>query len=291
MKLIRLLPALLLVSALAQAQNIHIGVFGGVSAYNGDLVDKFFPANGATNAAFGATLTYEYNDHINIRAGYNYGKAGGNDKFSKNDELLKRNLSFETDIHDFTLVGEYSVFSLYERRYTPYLYAGIGAYHFNPYAYDRNGLKTYLQPLGTEGQGLPGYTQKPYNLTQVSIPLGIGFRFAITDNIRIGVEGSYRKLFNDYLDDLSGTYADQADLLAGRGATTVDMAYRGDETPLGSPVYPAKGAQRGNSKSKDSFYFAGAHLMFRLGSLGGDNGGSGRKSSKKSRMGCPANML
>jgi hypothetical protein len=288
MKLLRLLPVLLLVSALVQAQKIHIGVFGGVSAYNGDLVDKIFPANGATNAAFGATLTYEYNDHINIRAGYNYGKVGGNDKFSKSEELLKRNLSFETDIHDFTLVGEYNVFSLYERRYTPYFFAGIGAYHFNPYAYDRSGLKTYLQPLGTEGQGISGYAQKPYNLTQVSIPLGIGFRFAITDNIRLGIEGSYRKLFTDHLDDLSGSYADEGDLFAARGATAVDMAYRGDETPLGSPAYPVKGAQRGNSKNKDSYYFTGVHLMFRLGSVGE---GSGRRSGRRSGMGCPANML
>src|SRR6185503_18635735 len=102
-------PVLLLASAFVHAQNFHIGVFGGVSAYNGDVVDKIYPANGATNAALGATLTYEYNDHVNIRAGYTYGKLAGYDKFSKNEELIKRNLSFETTIHDFSLVGEYNL--------------------------------------------------------------------------------------------------------------------------------------------------------------------------------------
>ena len=72
MKLIRLLPVLLLVSAIVNAQKIHIGVFGGVSAYNGDLVDKILPANGATNAAFGATHQIIHG----IRSGFAFCRKG-----------------------------------------------------------------------------------------------------------------------------------------------------------------------------------------------------------------------
>ena len=59
-----------------------------------------------------------------------------------------------------------------------------------------------LQPLGTEGEGF--YKgEKKYNLTQLAIPIGGGFKYAISNNVRIGIEVGFRKLFTDYLDDVS----------------------------------------------------------------------------------------
>ena len=290
MKSTCLLPVLLLLSVFVHAQNWHVGVFGGAAAYGGDLVEKIFPAHGQTKAAVGLDLTYEYNEHINIRGGFMYTKVAGYDKYSKSLALLERNLSFETSISEFSIVGEYNIFNLYETRFTPYVYAGVAVFHYNPYAKDQNNVKTFLKPLSTEGEGLSGYpASKPYSLTQPAIPLGIGFKYAISDNVRIGIEAGYRKLFTDYLDDASKTYAAETDLLTAKGQKSVDMAYRGDETPLGSPFYPVKGAQRGNSKNKDSYYTVGLHLTFRLGSVAG-GGSSGHHSGRKN-YGCPANMF
>ena len=290
MKFIRVLPALLLVSAFSHAQSWHVGVFGGVAAYNGDLVDKIFPAHGQTKGTVGVDVAYEYNEHISIRGGYMYSRVSGYDKFNKSEELQKRNLSFETAISEFSLVGEYNIFSLDQTRFTPYVYAGIAVFHYNPYAYDATNTKTYLKPLSTEGEGITGYNNKAYSLTQPAIPLGVGIRYAITDNIRIGAEAGYRVLFTDYLDDVSKLYVDQADLLAAKGPKAVEMAYRGDEVVNGSPFYPAKGVQRGNASSKDAYYFVGLHLSFRLGTSDGNGFGSGRRASKKG-YGCPANVL
>ena len=39
--------------------------------------------------------------------------------------------------------------------------------------------------------------------------------------------------FTDHLDDVSGNYVDEADLLAARGPLAVKMAYRGNELPGG----------------------------------------------------------
>ncbi len=248
--MIRILPAFLLASLFTHAQYWHIGVFGGASAYNGDLVEKYFPAHGQTKGAIGLDLTYEYSDHFNIRGGFTFGKVAGYDKFNKSIELQNRNLSFESNITEFSLLGEYNFFSLYERKYSPYIYAGVAVFHYDPYAYDATGLKTYLKPLSTEGEGIAGYGNRPYSLTQPAIPLGIGFKYAITDNIRIGIEGGYRILFTDYLDDVSKNYVDESDLLAARGQKAVDMAYRGGEVANGSPVYPAKGLQRRSATNK-----------------------------------------
>lgn len=291
MKFIRVLPVLLLVSAFSHAQNWHIGIFGGIASYNGDLVDKIFPAHGQSKGALGLDVTYEYNDHINIRGGYTFGRISGYDKFNKSEELQRRNLSFETAISEFSLVGEYNIFSLYERRFTPYIYAGVAIFHYNPYAYDLGNIKTYLRPLSTEGEGISGYNNRAYSLTQPAIPLGVGIKFAVSDNLRIGAEAGYRVLFTDYLDDVSKLYIDQNDLLAAKGQKAVDMAYRGNEIPNGNPLYPAKGVQRGNASSKDAYYFVGLHLSFRLGTSDGSGFGSGGGRAKRKGYGCPANML
>ena len=57
---------------------------------------------------------------------------------------------------------------------------GIGAFHFNPERriYFRRVTKTWveLKPFRLEGQGMAEYPdRKPYNLTQMMIPMGGGF--------------------------------------------------------------------------------------------------------------------
>ena len=282
--------SLVLLSSVAIGQRVHVGLFGGLAAYNGDLTDKILPKK-VTNGAIGVTLNYELTDNIMLRGGFTYAIVGGADRYSDDATLRARNLSFETKIKEFSAIAEYNIFNLYDRRYSPYIFGGLAVYNYNPYTYvGGSDQKIYLKPLGTEGQGLSGYAdRKPYALTQLALPFGAGLKFAINDNLRVGLEVGIRKLFNDYLDDVSTTYADPNDLLAGRGQLAVDLSYRGDELPGGDPNYPTKGTQRGGAKSKDNYYFTGIHLTYRLG---GNNGGGifGGGGGKKSRTGCPVNV-
>ncbi len=105
----------------------------------------------------------------------------------------------------------------------------------------------------------------------------------LSDKVQLGLEAGLRKLFTDYLDDVSGNYADQQDLLNARGQQTVDVAFRGDEIPGSTLNYPAKGEQRGSPKSKDYYYFTGLHLTFEIGD--GLFSGRGKKG-----VGCPVNV-
>lgn len=283
MKKARLLIVFVFLFNAVFAQRFHIGVFGGLAAYNGDLAEKIFPRK-VTNGAFGITGNYEITDKFMLRAGLTYAVVGGADRFSDDNDLKARNLSFETAVREFSLLGQYYLQDLYDHKFTPYAFAGLALYHFNPYAYS-GGNKIYLQPLSTEGQGIPGYANKPYKLTQLAIPFGGGIKYAFTDNIHLGLEAGLRILFTDHFDDVSGNYADPADLLAYRGQTSVDMAYRGDELPGGNPTAPAKGTARGGSKHKDYYYFTGLHLTFRLNSGGGWSGAGSRNSTR-----CPVNV-
>jgi opacity protein-like surface antigen len=284
MKRARLLFLLLIFSKLSFTQRFHAGIFGGLAAYNGDLADKIFPKK-VTNGAVGVTGTYELTDNLMLRAGFTFTRVGGADRFSNDAGRRARNLNFETAITEFSLVGQYYLLNLYDHKFTPYAFAGVALYHFNPYTYNSSREKVYLKPLGTEGQGIPGYGLNEYKLTQFAIPFGGGVKYAINNNWHIGLEAGLRVLFTDHLDDVSTNYADPADLLAYRGQQSVDLAYRGDEVPGGSPVSPGKGNARGSAKYKDFYYFTGLHLTFRLNSGKAWLGAGSSKSAS-----CPTNF-
>lgn len=286
----RSLPFLLLLLAQATFAQWHLGVFAGGSNYSGELNSKPF---NRIKPAVGISLNYEISDRVMLRSGLTFGKVEGSDKVNGSEiQRQNRNLSFQSNITEFSLIGELTAFNLYNMRWSPYAFGGIAVYRFNPYVID-SGLKIFLQPLGTEGQGLAEYpNRRPYSLTQFSIPFGGGVKYNINDNIRIGFEIGFRRLFTDYLDDVSTSYADEAVLLAARGPRAVRLAYRGDEVPGGTATYPdngypAKNAQRGNPKSKDWMYFTGIHLTFRLNNGNGNADEGGRRGG----YGCPVNPM
>lgn len=266
-----------------QSQQIHLGIAGGLSNYSGDLIDKYYVAK-QTNAYVGATVQYELFEQLMIRGAFTFARVNGDDMFNSKPNLQRRNLRFESVVAEFSVVGELYLYNLNEKRFSPYVFAGLAAFYFNPYTYDAGLNKVNLKPLSTEGQGIYP-DKKPYSLVQPAIPFGGGLKFAITENLRVGVEIGIRKLFTDYLDDVSTSYADFNDLLNARGQTAVDLSYREDEYPGGSPFYPSKDTQRGGSEQKDNYYFTGINLSYRLGS------GSRLAPIRfggKNKLGCPS---
>lgn len=269
---------LLFLSCHISFSQVHLGLFGGIGNYQGDLINSAYIGK-LTRVAAGITGEYELSSKLSLRAGLTFAQVAGDDQYNSKDYLKLRNINFESNIVELSMVAQYYTFGFENRRWSPYVFGGLAVYHFNPYILTVDDEKIFLKPLSTEGQGLPGYPDsKPYSLTQLALPFGVGVKFALNDNIRIGAEVGLRKLFTDYLDDISTNYADENDLRAERGDLSVQVAYRGDEVPGGDPNYPAKGAQRGGVNQKDWYYLTGLTLSFRLGSGGG--GGKGK-------YGCP----
>lgn len=280
-----LLSTTLLLTTFCSFGQISLGLFGGISNYQGDLVNSYYVRK-LTKPAVGLTVSYDYSDRFTFTAGFTHARVAGNDRYNTKDYLKLRNLSFESRINELSLMAEYNVFNLYDTKWSPYLFGGLAVYHFDPYARDSAANKVYLKPLSTEGQGLSAYPEvKPYSLTQLAIPFGGGVKFALSDRVQLGLSVGFRKLFTDYLDDVSGNYAAAEDLLAERGQQAVDFAYRGDEVAGGDPLYPAKGAQRGGAREKDWYYFTGLHLRYQLG--GGDGSTFAGKMFGRKGLRCP----
>ncbi|MBC7849765.1 MAG: outer membrane beta-barrel protein [Chitinophagaceae bacterium] len=275
----KFLWGLLLTPFAGFAQPFHITAWGGFSGYQGDLQTKRITVQ-QSNFAFGLGVKYDLSGHIALRSGLNFGKVEANDNKNSDPFLVARNLSFQSRIVEGNVAVEYSLFDLRDRKLSPYVFAGVGLFHFNPSAYDTLGNKVFLKPLSTEGQGLSQYpSSKEYKLTQFNIPFGAGLRLKVTENVSLGYEVGFRKLFTDYLDDVSNRYVDQATLLQERGAKAVEMAFRGGELKNSTAVYPADGTIRGGSKFKDWYYFHGITVTVGLQ--------SNKSDSKRGSVGCP----
>ena len=132
-----------------------------------------------------------------------------------------------------------------------------------------NGVWYALQPLATEGQGSFS-TRKKYSRLQVSIPIGLGFKYGLSQRMSISFEYGLRKTFTDYIDDVSTTYVHEDYIRAGAlgySQIAVELADRadGDLGQEGSnPGRTAPGAQRGDPKDNDSYMFAIIALNYRF---------------------------
>ena len=261
------------------AQDIHLYLTGGLINYQGDLQSKRFTLSQAHPFA-GAGLYYEATDRLYIRLGFMAGKVSGDDKLSKLNK--GRNLNFQSQLMEVQLGAEYDIINSYEHTIVPYVFAGVAGFHFNPYTLDSVKNKVYLQPLGTEGEGFY-LGRKKYSLTQLAIPFGGGLKMALSDNVNLRLEVGLRKLFTDYVDDVSATFPDEDELRANNGQPAVDYSFRGDELNH-SLAFPDATSIRGNPKSKDFYYTVGLSLSFRL------QGNQYRNRPGKGKTGCPVNV-
>lgn len=279
----KLLIVFSFIPMLSGAQNLYVSARLGFANYQGDLKAKSFSfSQGKLLASLGAR--YDFSEHISARSYFTLTALQADDK-KGTAVMQERNLNFRTKIFDWELTGQYQLFSFNDKWWSPYVFAGIGFFHFKPYTQDENGAKVFLQPLSTEGQGfIPG--KKPYKLMQIHIPLGIGAEYSLNEDMRVGLELGYRKIFTDYLDDVSDVYVDQTALLTERGAKAVELAWRGDEK--NGAAYPPAGFTRGNPDYKDGYYYIALTYSMRL-VLDKYRDIAGLPSSRKQkRSGCPA---
>jgi opacity protein-like surface antigen len=226
----------------------------GGANYHGDLMGRSISVLG-TRLAMGVGGYYDIDDRFGVGVDLQFAHLGAHDRNqTESSGLRSRNLSFHTRLVEFSAMARYKFGYGETVPFIPYAMAGLAIGRINPFAFDSRGDKVFLFPLRTEGQNLPEYPEKlVQNRTILAIPFGAGVTLQLTERINLDIELGWRKTFTDYIDDVSGTYADPAVLQRWQGAKAVEMSYRGDELPGGNSAYPAAGTQRGNSGSNDAY--------------------------------------
>lgn len=272
------LTVLLLISAAflsTRAQQVdgvvqegEFGITLGAAHYFGDL-----NTNAGLNRpkpAIGIFFRKQFSEYIALRLGVHYAQLGYSDVYSKNNFQQRRNLSFNSNIWEATLQGDFNFMRFVPgdpyMRFTPYVTLGVGAFNYDPYAY-LGGKKYFLRPLGTEGQGSSAYPgRKAYSAVGLCMPLGMGIKYNITPNINFSFEVAYRFTSTDYLDDVSTNYAPDAfaqTLPSGEPTVWYQLQDRSYETGDGVRI-GNKGRQRGFSAQRDAYVIAEVGLAFTL---------------------------
>lgn len=229
----------------SKAQIVEVGAFAGMSYYIGDINPGGHFRQ--PNMNFGAVVRYYDNLRWAFRLQYSHLNLKADD--ATIGFRPERDLNFTSKVNDFAFLAEFNFFNYWtgsNRDYiTPYIFAGISVFNFNPCAYD--GME--LSPLNTEGNfqmndkgeymldndgdKIPDY----YDLYSVSIPFGVGLKYSMTSRLGMTLEWRMHKTFTDYIDDVSGLYPETSAVVEGVDYTDPSDSYK-------------PGMQRGNGAGK-----------------------------------------
>lgn len=290
------LLSLLAVAPSAKAQDaanvephgFSFGMKFGMSDLWGDVgtqtvVDHYTNNKYWDKPQFMGGLFFRYSVHpaFNIRLNFNYGTLFATDEWntqkakkasSDQSDYVQRYTRF-ADIHDNVWEGSltFEIDPLRLGSYTskgarragqPYLLAGIGYFHFQPYATYTNKetkvsqlVNIYNLHLEGDGWDMPNAPAR-YSLWQMEIPLGVGYKIDIGEHLNIGLEYEYRMTMTDYLDGVSNTYIDpkyfDMNLTPDKAAIAKDMYDRTWVNGINKNGIPA-GTPRGNPSVNDSY--------------------------------------
>jgi hypothetical protein len=155
----------------------------------------------------GIFVRYKYRPKFSLKAAFDYIRIEGDDKLSTNPGRRYRNFNFKNDMFDLAVTGEYFFYEdpdlgntyRYRNSFRAYVFTGVGVVYTNPKTFYK-GEWVKLRDYFTEGY--------EYKSIVLNIPMGAGFYFTFDKKHRFGFEMNYRKVFTDYLDDISGNYPD-----------------------------------------------------------------------------------
>ena len=177
--------ALFFLPSLAFSQTTEIGFGAGILTYSGDLNRSIDLS--VSQPAAQVFHRVNINRNVSFKTALTAGKLKGRDKSSFDVFAANRNASF--DIFVFEVSGTFEYHFLYWRseksnlRWSPYFLGGLGL----------------LNMAGHKNQA------GDYSKIQAVLPLGFGFKYIINPRWYVGVEGSGRVTFFDYLDNVSSS--------------------------------------------------------------------------------------
>lgn len=243
------------------SQSFEVGVYGGLSYYDGDLAPNRLSLYFNTlRPAYGVFLRANVVQRVSLRGMYTHMEIMGDDALSNR---TWRGVNFRTNIDELSLLADVNLFRLYmfrDRIYVePYLTGGAGIFRFNPITViDDQELE--LQPIGTEGRGLDRYPEK-YELTQWDLIMGGGVKIRLAERWILGFEGTGRITFTDDLDDVTGNSFTYQDVLNGNGQRAAELSWPTFDPNRNDPTRPHV---RGG-KARDYVITGGVTISFLFG--------------------------
>lgn len=238
-----------------KAQVWEIGAHAGGAGYIGDLN----PTNPLkiSGLSVGGFVKANFDPSWALSFNYTLGKIKANDAQSTSEQLRQRNLSFESNLQEFSLMVDFNFFDYFAgggySRFSPYLYTGVGAVLFNPKT-TYQGKSYKLALYDTEG-----YDYKTYAL---SIPFGFGLKYRVKENWSVFTNIGYRNAYTDYLDDVSKNYLDSEKYAADASTRQLQILLSDRSNEVLGYNIGGKDIQRGDFRKRDAYMFVGIGITY-----------------------------
>lgn len=205
----------------SHSQIYEVGVFAGGSNFIGDIGSTTYIA--PNTGAFGLLLKWNRSPRHSWRVSFIYSDLVGEDSKSDDPRRKARNYSFDSNLLEISAGMEYTFwdFDLHKSglKAVPYLYSGISTAKYDNYYFNQAGQ----------------YTSEGTDSWAFGIPMALGIKSNITNNLILGFEVGARYTFTDELD---GSVPDATEL---------------------------EGFSFGNTNSNDWYVFTGFTLTYTFG--------------------------
>ena len=238
---------------------------GGKNGYNRKFIKDVNWS--ATRPSGGFYAGANYHNMLGAKLELASGQITATDDILKNQGntavgRYQRNLNFRSEIKELSFTLEcypLSVLAISDDGETflnPYIFSGIGYFSFNPETFYKNSWHK-LAPFHTEGQDFTEYpARRKYSLKQYNMPLGIGLKHHPSPVVDCCFEICYRKLWTDYLDDVSSSYVDPVLFAKYFAGPKANLAAQLADRRLSAGALPARqaGEIRGNNTNNDTYF-------------------------------------
>ena len=163
-------------NAFAQQQTADFGLFGGanipITDYDQmDYLQSVYPA-------FSLYYRYNFNSRFSLRINATYGITGASGELNNEAQSFQKNIMgisafVEVNYLDFIL-------GVKKMKFSPFVYTGVGFMYF------------------PKADGSFAFAP--------NLPIGAGVKYAITKQLGVGAEVSFRKSFSDDIDNLNNPH-------------------------------------------------------------------------------------
>lgn len=253
-----LLSVFLWHSPRVKSQTFELGGMLGGSYYFGDVNNEWGIMPSQVRYSYMAFGKLYLNPRIVLRGNIAYGRVVGIDTLASSSLWQRRrNLNFFTDITEFSGVIELNLVEdrakgrKIKNRTIPYIFAGVGFFHFNPQTLYND--QTYnLTEFNTAGE--------TYSQNAICFPIGGGVRRYITPNFLIGIEFGARLTSTSYLDDIPGRTSKWQDYRTITDPLKYRLTFGREITD--NRVRPP-GGLRGKLNGNDMYFFFGVTLSYK----------------------------
>ena len=191
-----------------KAQNTsEVGIGLGALNYKGEISPQYQLQN--SRPAFTVFYRKDVSAPVTLRGGFTAGLLRADDGNVKGANggvpplQATRQANMKGSVLELSAVLEYNFLDYHDRHdhlhFTPYGFIGVAGYYAN----------TTTQTLNA---GLRSEFNRGGSMFGISVPAGIGFKYALSQFVNLGLEVGARKTFTDRFDHLS----DQTPLLVNR---------------------------------------------------------------------------